>query len=205
LNKIPKSSSQNYYDLFADEGTYSVSMFSKINGSVNPLSKPQTFEVVRIRENILDNPLKNKIDAYAQDYKSFKTLFESKLNQFTRATKKLEAYDKALVFAKTNPGKIEHKISVLKQEMRALKQLLYGNAAKKEIKEKDVQSISSRLSVAGRGFGTTYGPTKTHMKSLEMAKTLFNKIKPKLTQFIDIDVPKIENALSEAGVPTILD
>lgn len=204
-SKIEEEPSNYYYNLFADEGTYSVSMFSKINGSIEALGDSQTFEVARIRENVLDNPVANDIETYVKDFKSFKSEFESILNKFNNTSKKLEAYDKASIYANSNPGTLENEISALKKEMFALKQLISGNSSKKEIVEKDVQSIASRLSVASRGFNTTYGPTKTHMKSFDMAKMLFNRIKPRLTKFIDVDVPEIENKLLRAGVPPILD
>ncbi len=204
-SKIEEEPSNYYYNLFADEGTYSVSMFSKINGTIEALGETQTFEVARIRENVLDNPVANDIETYVKDFKSFKSGFESILNKFNNTSKKLEAYDKASIYANSNPGTLENEISALKKEMFALKQLISGNSSKKEIVEKDVQSIASRLSVASRGFNTTYGPTKTHMKSFDMAKMLFNRIKPRLTKFIDVDVPEIENKLLRAGVPPILD
>lgn len=204
-SKIEEEPSNYNYNLFADEGTYSVSMFSKINGSIEALGDSQTFEVARIRENVLDNPVANDIETYVKDFKSFKSGFESILNKFNNTSKKLEAYDKASIYANSNPGTLENEISALKKEMFALKQLISGNSSKKEIVEKDVQSIASRLSVASRGFNTTYGPTKTHMKSFDMAKMLFNRIKPRLTKFIDVDVPEIENKLLRAGVPPILD
>ncbi len=205
VSKIEEEPSNYYYNLFADEGIYSVSMFSKINGTIEALADTQTFEVVRIRENVLDNPVTTDIETYVKDFKSFKSGFESVLNNFNNASKKLKAYDKASIYVNSNPGTLENEISTLKKEMFALKQLISGNSSKKEIVEKDVQSIASRLSVASRGFNTTYGPTKTHMKSFDMAKMLFNRIKPRLTKFIDVDVPEIENKLMRAGVPQILD
>lgn len=205
LNKIPENPNDYYFNQFANEATYSVSMYTKINGAVKSLATSQTFEVVRIRQNILNNPNQHKIEAYADAYKTFKTDFEVQLNKFNIVAKKLDAYNKATIYAKTNPGTLETDIYKLKQEVYTLKQLLYGNASKKEIIEKDVKSIASRLSVAGRGFTTTYGPTKTQMQSLEMAKTLFNKIKPRLIKLIETEIPRLEKKLLDAGVPKILD
>ena len=42
--------------VFVEEGIYSVSMFSVIKGDVSLLSEPQSFEVKKIRQNILKNP-----------------------------------------------------------------------------------------------------------------------------------------------------
>ena len=89
--------------------------------------------------------------------------------------------------------------------MHSLNNILNGNASKKEIGEKDIPSISSRLSVAQRGFSTTYGPTIMHMENLDIAIELFNRVKPKLEKFIKTDIPQMEDKLLKAGVPPILD
>ncbi|WP_203257822.1 WD40/YVTN/BNR-like repeat-containing protein [Hyunsoonleella ulvae] len=204
MEKISGKPSEYRYNLFANEGTYTVSMFSKINGVVTPLSAPQTFEIVRIRENSLDNPIASEIDAYIKDYKAFKSNFEIKLNQFNNATKKLKAYNKATVYAMMEPGTLEKQISDLMSEMRNLGQVINGNASKKEIREKDLQSVASRLSVAARGFGTIYGPTKTHMQSFEKAKDLFGRIQPRIGTFVN-NVNALEKILLEKGIPKLLD
>ncbi|PWH81788.1 glycosyl hydrolase [Algibacter marinivivus] len=205
LEQINTNPSNYYYNLYAEEGMYEVSMFSKINGIVKSLYEPQTFEVERIRENVLVNPVIDDVESYIERFKAFKTKFEATISDYNNANKKLEAYSKAAVYAKANPGSIENEINRLKKEMLYLKQQLYGNASKKEIREKELKSISSRLSVAIRGFSTTYGPTKTQMQSLDKAKMLFNRIQPRLSKFINEDVPEIEDKLLKAGVPPILD
>ncbi|SEQ82948.1 Uncharacterized protein SAMN05421824_2424 [Hyunsoonleella jejuensis] len=205
VGRVNDSPSNYYYNTLADEGTYEVSMFSNIKGDIELLSKPQTFEVERIRTNVLDNPIADKVDTYIEDLKSFKATYESMLNDFNHASEKLNTLDKASVYAKSNPGDIEKDLIILKKEMLDIKRVLNGNSAKAEVGEKDIQSISSRLSVAQRGFSTTYGPTKTHMKSLEMAKTLFNRLQARLNKFLIVDVPDIEKRLLDAGIPQILD
>jgi photosystem II stability/assembly factor-like uncharacterized protein len=205
IKNINDNPSSYYYNTFADEGVYSVSMFSKIKGEITALSQSQTFEVVRIRENVLKNPMQGKIDDYVNELKSFKLNLEKTLKDFSNASEKLTAFEKATAYIQNDPGDIERSIRDLKVQMNQLNQTLNGNDSKKEIGEKDVPSISSRLSVAQRGFSTTYGPTKMHMESLEIAKELFNRIKPKLEKFINIDVPEIEEKLIKAGVPPILD
>ena len=205
IDNINDNPSSYYYSTFVDEGTYTVSMFSNIRGEIEALSESQTFEVERIRENVLKNPLINEIDSYIEELKTFRLEFESSLKDFSNASKKLKALDKATAYINGNPGDLEKEISDLKKEMLALDQTLNGNSSKKEIGEKDYPSISSRVSVALSGFNTTYGPTKMHMESLDMAKALFIRVKPKLDKFINTDIPEIEKKLLKAGVPPILD
>ncbi|ULC59048.1 glycosyl hydrolase [Flaviramulus sp. BrNp1-15] len=205
IDNINDNPSSYYYSTFVDEGTYTVSMFSNIKGEIEALSESQTFEVERIRENVLKNPLINEMGSYIEELKTFRLELESSFKDFSNASKKLKALDKATAYINGNPGDLEKEITNLKKEMLALDQTLNGNSSKKEIGEKDYPSISSRVSVALSGFNTTYGPTKMHMESLDMAKTLFNRVKPKLDKFINVDIPEIEKKLLKAGVPPILD
>lgn len=72
---------------FVNEGTYNVSMFSKIKGEITPLSEPQSFEIERIRENILKNPLSPDMNNYIKDLKAFKIKLEPILKEFSSASK----------------------------------------------------------------------------------------------------------------------
>jgi len=190
---------------FAAAGTYTVTMYANVKGEITTLSQPQTFEVETINENVLKNPMQNSVDTYLESLKSFKTEVDVTMSSFNKASKRLVALEKATIYMAKEPGAIEKEISNLKIKMQSLEQKLYGNASKREIGEKDGKSVSFRLSVAQRGFSTTYGPTKMHMESLDMAKALFDKLKPDIDTFATVDIPALEKQLLDAGVPPILD
>ncbi len=62
----------------------------------------------------------------------------------------------------------------------------------------------SRLSAASMGVqNSTYGPTPTHVKSLEIAKTEFASIKTELENVVNIQIPNVEKQLINAGAPWI--
>ena len=64
----------------------------------------------------------------------------------------------------------------------------------------------SRLSTAQSGiFYGSYGPTQMHIESFEIAKTLFNRIKPKIEDFVNVAIPNLQEQLVKAGAPPILD
>ena len=146
----------------------------------------------------------SKMDTYVEELKDFRLTYETFIKAYDNASKKVLAFEKAAAYAQGEPGRLEKEISGLKKQMQILNSTLYGNSSKKEIGEKDTPSIASRLSVAQGGFNTTYGPTAMHMESLQMAKTLFNRVELKLKKFIEVDIPEIENKLIKAGVPPIL-
>lgn len=203
--RISENPSESRSSIFAPAGIYTVAMYLNNKGEVTPLSQPQTFEVEAIFDNVLDNPMQNSVNTFLSDLKLFKTQVDVSLNSFRKASKRLIALEKASVYATKQPGVIEKEISTLKNTMFTIEQKLSGNSSKDEIGEKDVQSISSRLSVAQGGFTTTYGPTKMHMESLAMAKVLFERLQPSIKKFIEVDLPALEKQLLEAGVPPLLD
>ena len=63
-------------------------------------------------------------------------------------------------------------------------------------------SISRRLNVASTGTrNSTYGPTPTHRRSVEIASEQFEGLRRELEGLLDKELPELEKALDEAGVP----
>ena len=90
--------------------------------------------------------------------------------------------------------------------MHALKLKLNGSAAKTEVGEKEQLSISNRIYFAASGLmGNSYGPTKLHMESYDIAKTMFEELQPKMEQFYKVKVPALAKNLEANGAPTVLD
>ena len=63
----------------------------------------------------------------------------------------------------------------LRELINSCEVYLNGNKSKKDIREKDFQSIGDRLSVAIRGVNSSYGFTKMHKESLGKAAILVEK------------------------------
>lgn len=187
-------------------GTYTVSLFQSIDGKITPLGTPQQFMVEAIRKNVLENPMEEQISSYTKELMDFKSRMDVVEHSFDKAEKKLGAFEKALLYVETTPGALEKEIADLRDSMYFLKGKLFGNSSKAEIGEKGVDTVSDRLSVAQRGFnGNTYGPTKMQMESLAMAKQQYAGIASQMQQFLEIDMPRVEKTLLDAGAPPIID
>ena len=62
--------------------------------------------------------------------------------------------------------------------------------------------ISDRLGVARFGNAwSTYGPTPTHLRSVEIAREEFAELNKELDRVIDVELPALEKRLDDAGVP----
>ena len=203
--RISENPSESRSSVFVPSGTYIITMYANNKGDVTPLSQPQSFEVESIFTNVLNNEMQGSINSYLEELKVFKTEVDVTLNNFRKASKRLSALEKALVYVSSKPGPIEKEMSNLKKIMQSIELKLSGNSSKDEIGEKDIQSISSRLSLAQSGFSTSYGPTRMHMESLSNAKLLFQRLQPQVDKFLNIQVPAFEKLLIDAKVPLVFE
>jgi hypothetical protein len=83
-----------------------------------------------------------------------------------------------------------------------LRERLAGNRQRERMGDPGPVSIARRLEVAGMGTrSSTYGPTPTHRRSLEIAREEFETLRRDLDQVIRVDLPALETKLDAAGVP----
>jgi hypothetical protein len=79
-----------------------------------------------------------------------------------------------------------------------------GNKSKKDIREKDTETISDRLSVAVRGINSSYGPTLMQISSLNKAKYLINEFDNMLKE-LSLEFNKLKNQIEGELESLILD
>ena len=186
-------------------GNYSVKLFESYNGQLKQLTNSKSFVVKRIRENVLTNPMEGKIDNFIDELNNFELKISELLSNYDKAKKKHSTFKYALRYIEDTENNSIKNINDLTQTMHSIESLLYGNKSKKEIGEKEDPTIFERLSISKRGFyGNSYGPTKLHMKSLEISKNQWKEIEPKINQFIN-EVNKLGESLEKLGSPKILD
>ena len=185
-------------------GKYSVHLLELVQGGVNELTKSKTFDVKRIRENVLKNPLSSKIDEFILELNKFEIEYSVMISNYIKSKKKQSSFENTLRYIKNIDSDILNKLNELKDQMNLTDVLLYGNKSKKEIMEKDISLVSERISIAKRGFyGNSYGPTKHHMDSFDIAKDQWDSISPRVEKFIKaVDV--LSNDLEQLGSPKVL-
>lgn len=204
-SNVNSSPTKSYSSFNVNPGTYSVAMYSNINGNITALSSPQQFEVERIGTNVLQNPSQGKRNSHIEALKAFRLKYNTANAKFKKAKKKVETMSKATAYLTETPGNTEAKLRELTTEMHRLDRVLNGSPSKKEVGEKDRLSIPFRLYVAQNSLNTSYGPTEMHIKSLDMAKRQFQKIEGQLLNFYNTAVPNLEKVFVDAGMPPIID
>lgn len=186
-------------------GTYNVQLFKKHQGVMTELTGKEAFEVIRIRQNVLENPTANSHDDYTEKLNALFVRVTAMNKKFDTTKKKIKALSNSLSYLQKQHKLLHQTVYDLTQKQIALEQKLQGSEARQEVGEKDYPTLSSRLSVASRGFySNTYGPTKMHMESYDMAEVMAAKLSVEvdaLAETVDATI-----AIAEAaGAPEILE
>ncbi len=186
-------------------GTYQVQLFKNHQGVMTELSGKEAFEVVRIRQNVLENPTANTHDDYAKKLNALFARVTGMNKKFDTIKKKIKTLSNSLPYLQKQHKLLHQTVYDLTQKQVSLEKQIQGSAARQEVGEKDYPTLSSRLSIASRGFfSNTYGPTKMHMESYEMAEVMAARLSVEvdaLTKTVDATI-----AIAEAaGAPKILE
>ena len=184
-------------------GEYSAQLFKQIEGEYISISDKKTFKVDQISEGALEgvsieqisqfrqklNNLRNDGNNLSNDIKDLKV----KINMMLKAYKRGELLDKNL-----HSNLLENRIKIM-----TLLENLGGSQARKEIgEENEFPSMWSYLWSASSGANSSYGPTKTHEKSLETANKIFMDIENDYKEIYEAIKP-LDSQLEKIGAPEI--
>ncbi|NQU33984.1 MAG: hypothetical protein HQ521_12180 [Bacteroidetes bacterium] len=183
-------------------GTYTASLSKRIDGKVTELSESVTIKVKKLYDGELEGSSSKEVTAFWNEINRMQ-MSTSALNiVLDNAIRKVAGMKKAFAITNLKDDSINGEIFKLNQQLIDIREKLYGNGSKDQIGEKNNPTVMSRLSAASMGVqNSTYGPTPTHVKSLEIAKTEFVDIKTKLENIVNIQIPKVEKQLIDAGAP----
>ena len=184
-------------------GEYSAQLFKQIEGEYISISDKKTFKVDQISEGALEgvsieqisqfrqklNNLRNDGNNLSNDVKDLKV----KINMMLKAYKRGKLLDKNL-----HSNLLENRIKIM-----TLLENLGGSQARKEIgEENEFPSMWSYLWSASSGANSSYGPTKTHEKSLETANKIFMDIENDYKEIYEAIKP-LDSKLEKIGAPEI--
>ena len=183
-------------------GKYSFNVYLSFDGKVNKIGS-KFFEVERIRSGVLNNPNIDKIDEYVteieNEYKNY-SLLTSKFG-------KIKDDNKSIISLINKSSNYKDYISQQNSIQKSINQIdvfISGNKSKKDVREKDVETISNRLSVATRGINSSYGPTGMQISSLTKAKSLIIKL-GEMIDNLDLEFTKLKNQVESELDSYILD
>ncbi|MEM6261958.1 MAG: glycosyl hydrolase [Bacteroidota bacterium] len=180
-------------------GSYSAQLFKRIEGTYTALGEQVSFEVKPLRKGALAGSSPKEAAAH---WKTIATLSAkvSDLGTDIQDAKQqihmmLAAYDRAT----KSDDSLHSELLSLRNQVLVLEQQLGGSKARREVGEKD-EYPSVRDYLWSAGGGTTYGPTKAHLKYLSNANQLYEDMSTQLKQVTDALAP-MEGRLEQIGAP----
>ena len=183
-------------------GKYSFNVYLSFDGKVNKIGS-KFFEVERIRSGVLNNPNIDKIDEYVteieNEYKNY-SLLSSKFGKIKDDNKSIIS----LINKSSNYKDYISQQDVIQKSIDKIDAFVSGNKSKQDVREKDVETISNRLSVATRGINSSYGPTGMQIASLTKAKSLIIILREMIDN-LNLEFTKLKNQVESELDAYILD
>jgi photosystem II stability/assembly factor-like uncharacterized protein len=186
-------------------GTYNAQLFKQIDGLFSPISETVSVEVSPLRSGHLPSASHEVVVNFWNETQNMYSNVTALSIGLSDAQKRVEMMIAAYERAHKTDAALHKKLLETRAELKNLEYQLNGSKARAEVGEKnEFPSVRSYLSVASWGTsGSTYGPTPTHQKCLNNAKTLYEKLLSDLEKILKSDLPSLEEGLKKIGAPTI--
>jgi len=188
--------------VMAAPGEYTVTLSKQVDGKITDLSRPISFKVERLRQGALDGMEPQETADFWQKIAELQRATTAATQALKNSLERIDSLQTALKRTPVSPGNLDIELHRLKQALLEIDSQLNGNRSKKQVGEKTNPTVEDRLEVTMFGtFLSTYGPTATHIRSLEIGGTQFRELKTKLEKTINQELPKLEQELQDAGSP----
>ena len=185
----------------AAPGSYRVSIARRENGQLTDLGMEQSFEVIAMRERGLKGVSPEQVVAFSRRLDDLSRQVKGANAAVDSMLAETGAIKQTLVRSDA-PEALRDRTRALELELMDIQDQIKGNAVRVLHNDPGPVSIERRLQVATMGtFRSTYGPTPTHSRALEIAASEFDEVKSRLRQINEQELPALRKQLDEAGVP----
>ena len=190
--------------LLAAPGVYSVQLVLEEKGEIKKLVEARTFNVVRMKEGVLSGAGLDQSTAFWREIEDVQQRASAAAKTLTNSWKHVDEMRTALYNSSSDVGEGDQKIQEIRSSLLILKNKLNGNPAKQAVGEKNDPSIQERIEHAFMGTRrSTYGPTPSHERSIEIAKSELATLVNSLNSLMERDMVEMEQLLKSAGAPWI--
>jgi hypothetical protein len=182
-------------------GPYRVSLAKRINGVLTDLGTAQSFEVRPIGERGLPGAPAAEVVAFAARLDDMNRQLKGASSAVAAMLVETGAIKETLLRSGAAEALREQARS-LELELLEIRDKISGNKARDLYSDIGPVSISRRLEVATMGtFRSTYGPTPTHNRAIEIAENEFAQVNAGIRRITEVDLPALREKLNQAGVP----
>ncbi len=185
----------------AAPGHYTVSLVQQVDGRTSELAGPVPFEVARLRKGSLPGAEPSEVAAFGSKVAETQRATSAASQAVTRAFTRVKELRTALGRSRSAPDALDAELYATEQELYAIEEALSGSRSRAAIGEGGPVTVLRRLQVASQGAASTYGPTPTHRRSLEIAQKEFGALRDRINAVVEKRLPAIEKRLAEIGAP----
>jgi photosystem II stability/assembly factor-like uncharacterized protein len=183
-------------------GTYTVSLARQVDGKTTELAGPVRFEVVRMRKGALPGADPKDTAAFLARLSAVSRATSAATQAVSEALKRVETLGTALDRSRSAPDGLDIELNSIRQELYSIEEALVGNRSRATVEDGGPPNITRRLRVAQIGTAwSTYGPTPTHRRSLEIAETELAGVRERLDTVLEQRLPAFEKKLEQAEAP----
>jgi len=194
----------NFIGAMVAPGTYTVELAKQVDGQLTKLSQPMPFIVERAFDGALPITDPKETAAFWRETERLNRSITAATKVLEKTLQRVKLLKNLLMRTPSAPGNMDKELHNLEQSLLALDERLNGNRSKREVGEKTMPTIAQRKNVASSGtFNSSYGPTPTQRRSLEIAATEFSELKNELELLVNQELPRIEKTISDTGAPWI--
>jgi septal ring factor EnvC (AmiA/AmiB activator) len=188
--------------MLAAPGTYTATLVKIVEGETTALAGPVSFEVERLRKGALEGASPEETVAFWQQLAATRRATTAASRALTRAFERTKELQVALGRSRSAPNSLDAELHAIEQELYAIEEGLSGHRSRGAVGEANVHTVSTRLRAVSSGTrSSTYGPTPTHRRSLEIAQQEFEALRQRLNAVLEERLPALEKKLEEAGAP----
>jgi len=188
--------------LLAAPGAYTATLVRIVDGETAALTGPVSFEVERLRPGALEGASPEEAVAFWQELAAMRRATTAATSALARAFERTKELQVALGRSRSAPSRLDAQLHSIEQELYSIDAALSGTPSRRAVGEANVHTVSTRLRAVASGTeSSTYGPTPTHRRSLEIAEEEFRGLRDRLNAVLEDRLPALEEALEEAGAP----
>ncbi|MFH1176461.1 MAG: glycosyl hydrolase, partial [Acidobacteriota bacterium] len=186
----------------AAPGSYTVTLSQRAGGVVTELAGPVAFEVVRMREGTLPGAKPEDVAAFLRRVAAANRAISGARAAMDAGFERLRTLRRVLQRSTVAPDSLDADVRGLEARLFEVEAALFGNRTMARSGEPAAPSVAGRLRVVRTGNEySTYGPTPTHRRSLEIAEHQLGRERGRLHELLDVELPALEQRLEAAGVP----
>jgi photosystem II stability/assembly factor-like uncharacterized protein len=183
-------------------GRYQVTLSTLVNGLETEIGGSQSFEVVALGRSALQAQNPEEVLKFQRETAELLRRALSAQKIVNNTSSRLQHIRKALIMTPSASSELFERTRTLESELADLKEALGGDSIRGSLSEPVVPGIISRLRQIVNGhWRTTYGPTQTHRKNLEIASRSYSTLSSLLRQLTEEKLARLEKDIEAAGAP----